>query len=110
MTRFAVSALDMEATASSQLQDTHLRDANDSIIDHLRDADDSIIDHLQDADGSIIDHLRDADGSIIDHLRDADGSIIDHLRDADGSIKIATSLHLEERAGERITRIVCRFR
>ena len=66
MTRFAVSALDMEATASSQLQDTHLRDADDSIIDHLRDADDSI--------------------------------------------KIATSLHLEERAGERITRIVCRFR
>ena len=88
MTRFAVSALDMEATASSQLQDTHLRDANDSIIDHLRDADDSII----------------------DHLRDTDDSIIDHLRDADGSIKIATSLHLEERAGERITRIVCRFR
>ena len=88
MTRFAVSALDMEATASSQLQDTHLRDA----------------------DGTIIDHLRDADGSIIDHLRDADDSIIDHLRDADGSIKIATSLHLEERAGERITRIVCRFR
>ncbi len=99
MTRFAVSALDMEATASSQLQDTHLRDADDSIIDHLQDADDSIIDHL-----------RDADGSIIDHLRDADDSIIDHLRDADGSIKIATSLHLEKRAGERITRIVCRFR
>ena len=88
MTRFAVSALDMEATASSQLQDTHLRDADDSIIDHLRDAEDSII----------------------DHLRDAEDSIIDHLRDADGSIKIATSLHLEERAGERITRIVCRFR
>ena len=37
-------ALDMEATASSQLQDTHLRDADDSTINHLRDADGSIID------------------------------------------------------------------
>ena len=36
------AALDMEATASSQLQDTHLRDADGSTLDHLRDADDSI--------------------------------------------------------------------
>ncbi|MBR5920138.1 MAG: Fic family protein [Bacteroidales bacterium] len=35
--------LDVEATASSQLQDTHLRPADDSMPDHLRDADDSII-------------------------------------------------------------------
>ena len=47
------AALDMEATASSQLQDTHLRDADDSTINHLRDADDSTINHLRDADGSI---------------------------------------------------------
>jgi len=37
------TSLDMEATASSQLQDTHLRPADDPIPDHLRDADDSII-------------------------------------------------------------------
>ena len=58
------AALDMEATASSQLQDTHLRDADDSTINHLRDADDSTINHLRDADDSTINHLRDADGSI----------------------------------------------
>jgi hypothetical protein len=36
------SALSMEATASSQLQGSHLRDADVSTINHLRDADGSI--------------------------------------------------------------------
>ena len=36
------AALDMEATASSQLQDIHLRPADDSKTDHLRPADGSI--------------------------------------------------------------------
>ena len=58
------TALDVEATASSQLQDTHLRDADDSMPDHLRDADGSMPDHLRDADDSMPDHLRDADDSI----------------------------------------------
>jgi REP element-mobilizing transposase RayT len=45
--------LEMEATASSQLQDSHLRDADDSLSNHLRDIDDSLSNHLRPADGSI---------------------------------------------------------